>query len=398
MAEPTLGQRFQSRTPKREPNDGYAGPILAGQRWRSRGTSGHTKSLYSVLRYNGHTVKVVEEGVRHGAGKPYNIPEAAFRGNFNLVAQPPGVDVSEITVTPISPVEAAIVSTLQDKEVERIAPTGWPPNEGRPGAIHVSVERDLLSPPTYEEALEAWKVAKQNEEEAKMQLTNPVIPAHVAQELGVEPPPPPEPEPPAPPEDEVIVPLQETPNPLQSWISGGNALVEALTRDMASIAGKRDALLEQATALDAQHDQVMLQRNQIEAAVLSAIQISEGSSPSLSEAPTRVDAALDALDEAQARRRAFLERPRVSEPGKGSRFAPPPGKVSQREWVLRLLPASGGTLRVAGIRDAFAREYDLIPDAATKNVSSILGYQLKNPDPKYPAIERIEGGVYRVVR
>jgi hypothetical protein len=166
-------------------------------------------------------------------------------------------------------------------------------------------------------------------------------------------------------------------NPLQGWIEQGQQLVARLTNELESVQHK---LTEQRQILDAltgQHALLLGQRDQAEAAVRHAIGLAEGHPPTppTAPAPPAVNAAGRSI-------------------GPGGRFAPPPGKVTQKDWVLgRLVP--GEVLRIADLRDAFVAEYPMAPGVATQNISSILGYQRKARDRRFPAVEREHPGAYR---
>jgi len=374
-----------ARPTRAEPNDRYEGPILPGQRWRSRGTSKHQFLLYTVLRFNGRSVKAVVEGHAHHGGKVYNIPEASWRGNYNLYKQAPDYDPArDYQVDPQpDPIEEAILEVKVHREAFAFGNTAnapdapmWPDERREPGTVKSVTERTLV-PPTRAGVLELLNVVEQNvrEEREKMLAQNPPIePAKPVE--------PAEPEP----DTQITVDVPSPANAMSAWIEGGRQMVEALTSELASVTTKRDALQEQVSALDLQLDLIRGQRDQIEAAVLHAIAIAEGHPPT--EPAEGVN--LPGLTDEQ---KARIARPRTPE---GSRFAPQPGKVTQKDWVLsRLEP--GKHFRVAQVRDAFATEYGLTPDAATKNVSSLLGYQLKGRDKRYPAISRVESGVYYVL-
>ena len=395
------------------PNDRYHGPILAGQRWQGRGTSNHNRALYTVLRWNGRSVKVVQEGNKHGGGKPFNVPEASWRGNFNLVSQPPGVHASDLeqiakeqeallargmALAAVIPVE--MEGPPADPIGDAIAETR-PPAPPPPGRISRKTEVTMLSPITREEAEELITVLEQNHREQEQAVLNPTLPAEPAPE-----PEPAEPEPtptePEPAPRTIHVEGSST-DPMAAWIEGGRQMVEVLTQEIASVDAKRSALEEQITALRTQLALIQTQRDTIEAAVLHAIELSERPrTPSLNaeEPPAeRWPALASELPPAPVpeavldKRRQALERPRTAD---GARFTPAPGKLSQREWVLRHFRESP-IVKVADIRDAFATEYGLTADAATKNVSSILGYQLKDRKADFPAIARLGAGVYQRV-
>lgn len=152
---------IHNRVTRAQPNDRYQGPILAGQRWKSRGTSNHQYLLYTVLRFNGRSVKAVVEGSRHHGGKVYNVPEASWRGNFNLVKQAPGYDpdaplTMEIPLTPADTLDEAIDLEASMRDVrgwhdaqergDRTAPL-WPADPQRPpDRLHARTEVILAHP------------------------------------------------------------------------------------------------------------------------------------------------------------------------------------------------------------------------------------------------------------
>lgn len=379
MTEPAVVHNHINRS---APNDRYNGPILPGQRWQSRGTGKHQHSLYTVLRFNGRSAQVVQEGAKHGGGKPFNIPEAAFRGNFNLVKQAPDYapdPIADAVHQEAIKRAAQTITAAQDANLPG-APM-WPDARRRPGEVTRKVDLTMLDPITLVGAVELLTVLEDNMQEREM-LTQPA-----------EPPPPPEP---------IIVRVPRPPteplepadaNPLQSWIDQGQALVTRLTNELEGVQHKITEQRQLLDALSGQHALLLGQRNQAEQAVLHAIALAKGATPTLDPTPS-LNAVLEPAEpsesEEERRRREAIARPRGPD---GVRFAPRPGKVSQKEWVLsRLVP--GEQLRTAAVRDAFAAEYELTPDAATKNVSSLLGYQLKARDPRYPAIARLENGVY----
>lgn len=374
-----------ARPTRAEPNDRYDGPILPGQRWRSRGTSKHQFLLYTVLRFNGRSVKAVVEGHAHHGGKVYNIPEASWRGNYNLHKQAPDYDPArDYQADPQpDPIEEAILEAKVHQEAFVFGNTAsapnapmWPDERREPGTVKSVTERTLV-PPTRAGVLELLNVVEQNvrEEREKMLAQNPpTIPE------PAEPAEPAEPEP----NTRIAVDVPSPANAMSAWIEGGRQMVEALTSELASVTTKRDALQEQVSALDLQLNLIRGQRDQIEAAVLSAIAISENKPPSPAQpapptppTPPAVNAAGRSI-------------------GPGGRFTSPPGKVTQKDWVLsRLVP--GQVLRIADLRDAFVTEYPMPSGVATQNISSILGYQLKARDPRFPAVERTYPGAYRAL-
>lgn len=394
---------LHNRVARAEPNDHYDGPILAGQRWQSRGTGKHGRQLYTVLRFNGRSVQVVAEGSRHDGGRRFNVPEASWRGNFNLVKQAPGYDPSAPNMLPPAPapvtVDEAVHEVLVGRKVGAFNATQettdkplWPISP----VVHVhSAVEVALDPPTPEGMIEQIAVL-----EAIRKEKPPMIPVErpLTHSVAV---PPTEPETPrAEPVTvggEVVdytVPLPSHENPLQGWIDQGQQLVARLTTELLSIDRKLSQLREQLSTMNNAYALVEGQRDQAEQAVLHALALVEGHPPTSPPTPTPpAEPAEPTTTPPPPSPNAHLERRRT---GDGSRFAPAPGKVSQREWVLRQL-VPGKHFRVAAIRDAFATEYGLTPDAATKNVSSILSYQLKGRDPAYPAIARIEGGVYQAL-
>jgi len=72
-----------------------------------------------------------------------------------------------------------------------------------------------------------------------------------------------------------------------------------------------------------------------------------------------------------------------------------PGDGSQSAWVLdRLVKA--GAVHVGSMADEFGVHYGLPRHAAIKNISSILGYQVKHPKSGWPPAVNVGKGTYRV--
>lgn len=395
MTEPTtaVDPAIHKHINRSQPNDRYNGPILPGQRWQSRGTGKHQHSQYTVLRFNGRSAQVVQEGAKHGGGKPFNIPEAAFRGNFNLIRQAPDYAPDPIAdAVRQEAIERAAQAVTAAQDANLPGAPLWPDRRRPPGEVTRKVDLTMLDPMTLVGAVELLTVLEDNaKEQEREMLTQPAQPA--------DPPPPPEPivvrvPRPAPDPEPVVVagevvdytvPLPGHENPLQGWIDQGQQLVARLTNELESVQHKITEQRRLLDALDGQHALLLGQRDQAEAAVLHAIALAEGQPLTSVKPPSsNADPAPPAVNAAG--------RPI----GPGGRFVPPPGKVTQKEWVLSRLKL-GQVLRIADLRDAFVTEYPMAPDVASQNISSILSYQLKKRDPAFPAIERAYPGAYRAL-
>jgi hypothetical protein len=146
------------------PRETYAGPVLAGSRWRQRGLNGHSQYLVTVLRHAGRSVQLVIEGTPGGAprasksrrdvGKKYNVPIDQFRNSYVLVAQPKGY------VEP-TPLQTALDRALAEVEVAK-QPTAWPTPPPAPGAVTPATVLLIDGPPTAEEMDENLAVLQQN--------------------------------------------------------------------------------------------------------------------------------------------------------------------------------------------------------------------------------------------
>lgn len=383
------------------PREDPATPIVPGARWRSRGTSGHQFTEYTVLKFNGRSVFVVHEGAsgQHKSGKRYAIPEAAFRNNHVLLKQPPGW-------TPESAVVDALadIATRPDDLITRLTST-------RPEYLYnrSTLASDPVPSEQIPEVIEAitplrdafLDPAESEEEPSAMQPTpsvphatpaepvaNPVIPPDFAF---------PEPEPDAPEPAPAVAPeITETTavafvpavlaegilsppegeeteetgegDPIEEFLRGGLKLSGRLQAEMARLATRRDDLLTQAEEVDGRYQAKRAQFERIEAVIAgarAAAGIAPDPSPSGGETV-------------------------VASRGQGPK---PQAEGTQRAWVLNRLKEQR-TLIVSDVAAQFGRDFNLDLESSRKNIASIMVDQMKRPVAPWPQVIRVSKGTY----
>ena len=363
-----MSQTAHNHPTRSEPSDRYDGPILPGQRWRSRGTGKHQPILYTVVTFNGRTAKVSQEGNRRSGGRLYNIPEPAFRGNFNLVAQPKGVLASDLPTLAAEQQRQLQGGLVATKIVAVEPPT--------PDPIDTAIAE--TKPPRPLSRLVTV------EEQVKMQMPDPP--------MAPVPPPPPPPAPTesgyaalqqeAPPENIIVVPTPT--EAMAAWIEGGRRMVEALDRELGSVTVKRDAVAEQLAALNTQLNQIAQQRAQIEQAVQAALAIANG---------TNIGHPLPG--------HPILSPPLNASPKPGQTGNQPenkarPGGAGKTSWVLDQAVAAG-EFSISELIPAYCGRWGRTPAQATGDVGGILAHHVAARNENFPALERLGGGRYRVV-
>lgn len=345
------------------PNERYEGPILPGQKWRSRGTGKHQRELYSVITFNGRTAKVTQEGNRHNGGKVYNIPEAPFRGNFNLVAQPRGVtasDLEQLAAEQQAQLQAGLVAT-------RIVAVDPPP----PDPIEVAIAQ--TRPPTPSRPLASLVVVEREVKENQMQTLPPTptpVPPLTLEPVVVD--------------NEVVdytVPIPGHADELLStWIKSGQSLIEGMTRELTAVDGKLAGLQLAVDTLTIQREQIKTERDRIEQAVLSAAAIARGDTP-----PSPPSPSLNASPVAGKPGQAGNQPQNKAYPGG-------PGKTA---WVLD--KAIGlGTFGTAELVPAYCARWGRTPAQASGDIGGILNHHSKARNDNFPALEMLGSGRYRV--
>jgi hypothetical protein len=373
------------------PMDDYAGPVLPGQRWRNRGIAGHGMDYLSVLRCNGRTVQVMYEGQRtggsaHKSGHRYGIPMATFRRNYVLVAQAPGVKpedleiiaVAEIVLPPPEPpVEHYFRRT---REINRMLEEV----EGRD--VRQAVSALAPTPPAPLAVLAAAEAAVRT---LSLEEENP--PVQVVEPTADDVPIAEEPEP-VPVLEPVLVAVAPVPysrttaeaDPLDAFLENGRALVRGLDAEVQTLATEHDRLMREATEVEDKLREASRRRDRISAGVDAAIAAALGV-PEPEEAPPAAEP-VRTVDAGKG------GTPRLMGP---NGFVPAPGRMSQREWVLGRF-AESGSIAIQGIVDEFAAYFQIPREQAIKNISSLLGSQIKRPSPRWPAVVRTGVGTYAV--
>lgn len=383
--------------------DDYDGPILPGSRWRQRGLSGHGYDLVSVLRVNDRSVQVVYEGgghqavsgragrgTRHKAGRRFGIGIPQFRHQFVLVSQPPRVLVAEVTLVKAEAPKPAPPRSLGDyfqrrRWVSSVMETMEGKDIRRDTADHFSAPpdpRDLLQSGPPQPALAAPAAAAAEEESVltvppASEPTEPVLPDEEMPALAPE---------------ASVAPVAPEADPLDAFLDGGRALVDDLDRKIAVVGAQHAEASRVVATLEDALRSLTTKRNRIDgavhAAIAAALEIDE-------PAPIAPDPPASPSDP-----EAVVERPAVAGTTRLANkngYVPQPGKVSQRDWVLTRF-AETGRLTVQGVVAEFAEYFGIPRDQAIKNISSLMGYQMKAPNSKWPVPVRTRMGEYAVAR
>lgn len=396
------------------PMDDYDGPILAGQRWRNRGVAGHGQDYLNVLRCNGKSVQVVYEGQRtggsaHKSGGRYGIPIEAFRRNYILVTQAPGYKPEpepEVAVTAGAsetapprrdlPLERyfrkhrrveQIMGVLEGTDLrfavaEPVFAHLLPPEPLRALAAAEAAVRKLPTreepPPVevVEPAVDDVPIAEGAEEPTHAEAVAPTVPGYYQEGYRDGPPPAPD----APDAIPDVIPLPEA-DPLDAFLENGRALVRTLDAEVQTLAGEHDRLMRLVGDVEDKLREASRRRDRISAGVDAAIAAALG------------------VPEAEPAEPAEPVRTVTAGKGGATRlmgpngFIPRPGKRSQREWVMERLQRDGKVV-IQEIVGEFAVYFEIPRDQAIKNISSLMGYQIKKPNPQWPVVVRTGQGVY----
>lgn len=383
--------------------DDYDGPILAGSRWRQRGLAGHGYDLVSVLRVNDRSVQVVYEGgghqavsgkagrgTRHKAGRRFGIGIPQFRNQFVLVSQPPGVLVAEITLVeaeapkPPPPRSvgdyfqrrrwvSSVMETMEGADLRHEIADHFPAPLDPGDLLQSGPAQPALAAPAAEEA-PVLTVPPASEP------TEPVLPAEEMLALAPE---------------ASVAPVAPEADPLDAFLDGGRALVDDLDRKIAVVGAQHAEASRVVASLEDALRSLTTKRNRIDgavhAAIAAALEIDE-------PAPIAPDP--PATPASPSDPEAVVERPAVAGTTRLANkngYVPQPGKVSQRDWVLTRF-AETGRLTVQGVVAEFAEYFGIPRDQAIKNISSLMGYQMKAPNSKWPVPVRTRLGEYAVAR
>jgi hypothetical protein len=201
-------------------------------------------------------------------------------------------------------------------------------------------------------------------------------------------------------------------DPIEQFMESGRVLVDkiivrinAAQAEIDRLKREADALAERQVAARTVYDNLVRQKGRIEGAVLAAIATAEdaeveapepAAKPDLFDYPAGEEPVSPYAPRESARDDEIVLRPSVSGSTRLATrmgYVPQPGKLAQREWALNIL-ARDGRFAIQDHIDAFCAEYGLDRDRGIKNLSSIMGYQLREPSQKWPEIVRVEQGVY----
>ena len=381
------------------PRDTYSGPVLAGQRWRQRGLSGHGTYLVTVLRMASRSVQLVVEGGGSGAGssqasragrsgkihvgKRYNVPLDIFRSNYVLVSQPKGYKAPtplDVALGQVArhPAERLTSTRLEDLYSHSALQNDPTPRECLDEQIDAFASiLDHPAPPaeTSETPEEAATDVPETETETEASTT----------------------------QEALRDPGDPEGDPLDAFVEQGRQVVQRLTEALSVVEGERTRLEVTLDALLRDEARLRNRRDRAERGVLAALAAMEEDP----EVPPSPPPGLD--DYSAADRNAALadrsvttgQRPHAgvmralgagrdpSAPPEGvdpeggtpegeDPLGPRPtgqGRVSQRAWIegyLRGAPARQAEVRVADIARGFAEEFGFDFDRARMNISAIL--------------------------
>lgn len=394
----------------------YTGRVLPGSRWRQRAYSGHSEQEVTVLRVGARSVMLVIEGKgalsghdRQKVGQRFNVLLDTFLKTHTLIEQPKGYRPGDEALP--QPRKDTVETYFRRR---RFAQEFIDDLSGENlSAVVLDPKLPITAAPHYEgDAI----------------LRHPVVSAEVARRVEQalsadpsEPTPPPEEEP-IPVTDETTQPqvitateeellaaareiqadldkeaqaeaLAVEPDPLETFLASGRAVVEKLTRELIAVADERDKHLALAEALDARYQVVKANRNRIETAVLAAMGATEG--PDLGPAEPVEEPPLTPAEQA-AETVVELLGPQA-QAARQQRHGPLPAlQGTQRSWTLDRL-ARDGRLHVGSVADEFAAHFKLSRESAIKNMASILGDQVNRPNPQWPTALRVGKGEYTVI-
>ncbi len=382
------------------PRETYAGPVLAGSRWRQRGLNGHSQYLVTVLRHAGRSVQLVIEGTPGGAprasksrrdvGKKYNVPIDQFRNSYVLVAQPKGY------VEP-TPLQTALDRALAEVEVAK-QPTAWPTPPPAPGAVTPATVLLIDGPPTAEEMDENLAVLQQNWKEQEQMLATPPAP---------ETPPLEAPTAPESAHDNSGYPVSDggPDDPDAAFAIAGRAIINRLAAQIGTLEAERAEYQAIVDDLGTRIGALRERWDRITRAVEVAIETVQEEAPAIPpEPPHRVDRSV-ARENPAAQESGDSVTAGLSESAESGPTAPPEGRepggrrLGQREFLVKLLhglrDTGVTTVAVADLAAAYAREFELPIQRASMNVSSILVDQMKRATTAdWPAMRRVEKGIY----
>jgi hypothetical protein len=443
-AGPVLpGQRWQQRGVA-----GHSTDIATVLRY-----NGHTVQI--VYEGGGRGLAAGRAG-SHKSGKRYGVPEENFRRNYVLVSQPPGVKEEDLLppvapdTTPIpeeeddddeAPLREPIIITI-DTATNQIVDTPAPGAERAPSLL----DRYFESRRRAREFVN--RIEGQDARDFTSAITPAPTPDIAAPLLDVPAPPttptveepvtalplPAEPTPILVPvtegaspgyseiaQAEAVAALRDTPepaevapakevDPLDAFLDTGRALVERLTAELAVMLAERGETKAKLDALDQSIAGLERRRDKTEAAVEAAVAAILGVSEEPAPEPTaEVVVEVQGTEPVElppvGQPTAPVEEPRHRGPDLQPRQRNPsggkpgvkakPGDGSQSAWVLdRLVKA--GAVHVGSMADEFGVHYGLPRHAAIKNISSILGYQVKHPKSGWPPAVNVGKGTYRV--
>jgi hypothetical protein len=417
----------------------YGGPILAGQRWRSRGTAGHNTYPVVVLRHSagGKVVFQSHKPGRRADGRQHSLDEPAFRRRYALEKQAPGargVAVLEAVVAIAhGRSERQPPETQQTREQERrmdavdavvdslnrqgsARPEGGPPGAASPPAA--APPGNGVLPHARADGSGAFEGRSPGRAGAVDDLPT--------EPLAETPPPEPAPEPEA--------------DLLEAFLIHGRATLERLGQDLRRLEEDRELARLELEELDGRLATTRAQGDKIERAIRAALAVAEGASvvalgagpaplaggPAFLPAPPEVTApapdpfAPEAVADtgfapvtrpatqraAPLEGRAVIEPPaRRPGPARGRtpvrrQAAHPVAKGAQFDWFQERLagwpprkPLTSGALA-----PDFARTFgfDELP-YATDRVMTLITKWVKRPRAGL-RLERIARGQYRVVR
>lgn len=382
--------------------------VLPGSRWRTLPVAGHATNLITVLRVGQHSVTLVIEGggkqrgTSHRAGKRYNVALDAFLRNHELVSQPPGyqpghehlpnrpksdtvqdyfnrrryVDavvgqfegenvrdlVSDSPVLPAPPPRPKRPDTTPEKEPTVSAPHTGPKAPVANPVLSAEQARVLMPQSGYTTG------PAENTPPPTTRLPQPYPVSEPAPDLehGA---------PPAPP-----VEAKEA-DPIEQFMEAGNALVAGIVAKMEAAQKTVDDLLSRLSVAQDGLARLTRQKERIEAAVMAAI-----ASTGEAEAPTpEPEGEPEDLDTGP------LPDQAPAKVGPGTNVALPAG--TQRAWVMDRLVAQG-SIHVGSVADDFSARFGVPREGAIKQISSILGYQMRVPAPHWPVPIRTGKGSY----
>jgi hypothetical protein len=347
--------------------EAYAGPILPGSRWRSRGASGHsTDETVTVVRLTttGRVCFVRDRTKRGKTEARHTVDEAVFRRQYALDKQAPE---AKQALAYSGALVALREGVLDPDRIEQ---------ERRLSIVTNSLANGVATATSeHRPAVAAAPALGTN---GSAQMTPPEEPAAAA------------------PSDQAEAAPEPAPvDPLEAFIAHGRATVEQLSRDLKRTEEDREIARLELEELDTRLASMRDRRERVTRAIEAAISAAVDAPPV--EAPEEETAALVPVDVPQPDPHS-LEARAIIEPAKTKRPAPAHTRWGQQAWFQERIAAlaPGEHITAPDLAPVFMARFgfDRLTEANAR-VNVLFNWRLGQTE-MTPRLVRVSRGVYTV--